>query len=257
MRLLTAHVMVRNEPFVYYTVKSIYDFCDVIFLYDTGSDDDTLSDIKLLLNEDKEKKIDFQQIKTETNELGWTKDTVKQIQAANRGKFGKGCVRKMMLKRTKTKYCIIVDGDEVYYPNAGPLIRKSLEDWPIAKVLGGVKITWMCNKTHEFVHPRMVGRVFVTALTEIGITDSPGEMAVHAQNGDVLHTLSKWAFAIPGNPEYLHWENVLKPWRRTPPENTKSLLPYPLPPIMLQRPEFYDRFQKGGPKWPPGLQPTS
>jgi len=51
---LTIHSVIKNEPFIYYSIKSIYNYADEILLYDTGSDDKyTLNDIDRLLEEDK------------------------------------------------------------------------------------------------------------------------------------------------------------------------------------------------------------
>jgi hypothetical protein len=73
MEELTVHCMVRNEPFVYYAVKSVYDYVGKILLYDTGSyDEHTLEDIELLLSEDVDNKIIFEYVPIEVDETKWT-----------------------------------------------------------------------------------------------------------------------------------------------------------------------------------------
>ena len=60
---LTIQSVVKNEPFIWYAIKAVYDYCDKILLYDTGSTDKhTLNDIQKLLKEDKKNKNIFREI---------------------------------------------------------------------------------------------------------------------------------------------------------------------------------------------------
>ena len=36
---ITIHSIVKNEPFIYYAIKSVYPYVDKILLYDTGSNE--------------------------------------------------------------------------------------------------------------------------------------------------------------------------------------------------------------------------
>ena len=76
MASLTAHIMVRNEPFVWYAVRSVYPYVDKILLWDTGSDDEcTRVDICDLVDSDADRKIDVRFVRVDVDETRWnTKD---------------------------------------------------------------------------------------------------------------------------------------------------------------------------------------
>ena len=91
---LTVHCIVKNEEkWVWYAISSILDIAQQILIYDTGSTDKTVKIIKSI----KDKKIIFKEV----------------------GKVdAKGLVnlRKEQLNSTKSKWFLILDGDEIW-PN--------------------------------------------------------------------------------------------------------------------------------------------
>lgn len=90
---LTVHLVVKNAPLIYYVVKSVYNYCDSILLYDIGSrDDHTIYDIYQLLQEDAENKIYFK-----------------------RGNMSTIEAREKQRNMTKTPYFLIVNDYEVFY----------------------------------------------------------------------------------------------------------------------------------------------
>ena len=99
---LTVHCVVKNEPFIYYAVKSIYNYCSTILLYDTGSNDKyTLKDIEQLLKEDIDSKIIFKQDLIEFDEHNWTDGNYNKLVNKNQGKRGVAQVRQRQIEDTK------------------------------------------------------------------------------------------------------------------------------------------------------------
>jgi glycosyltransferase involved in cell wall biosynthesis len=92
---LTVHCLVRNEEkFVGYAIRSVVDYADQILVFDTGSTDKTVEKINELKREYPQK-IVFEE-KGLCDKLGHTK------------------LREEMLRRTKTDWFMILDGDEIW-----------------------------------------------------------------------------------------------------------------------------------------------
>ena len=146
---LTIHSVVRNEPFIYYSIKSIYDYCSSILLYDTGSNDEhTLKDIERLMREDTENKIIFQEHTIDIEEHKWTvKDWSTYI---NKYKGSKcvGHIRQQQIEDTKTKYFMIVDGDEVHYKETMESILKY--NMPEHKFFTQIPLIWFYSLKDTF-----------------------------------------------------------------------------------------------------------
>lgn len=89
---ITGHCIVKNEDrWVWFALQSVLPFCEEIFVYDTGSTDKTVSIIK---------SINSSKIKFEKKGLVTPERLVE--------------LRKEQLKRTKTDWFLIIDGDEVW-----------------------------------------------------------------------------------------------------------------------------------------------
>ena len=96
---LTIHSVVKNEPFFYYAIKAVYNYCDKILIYDTGSTDHTLADIQQLIQEDVGRKITFRQIPLGFDEEKWSLNGLQSFIDEHRGNLfarpaglGKRCV---------------------------------------------------------------------------------------------------------------------------------------------------------------------
>ena len=89
---LTAHVLVKNEEnFIWFAIKSVISFVDKIIIYDTGSTDNTAKIIESI----KSKKIIFKKFGSQSPE--------KIID-----------LRNQQVMVTKTKWFLLLDGDEVW-----------------------------------------------------------------------------------------------------------------------------------------------
>lgn len=94
-KTITAHCIVRNdENFVPYALKSVIDYVDKIFVFDTGSTDSTPAVLEKLAKE-YPNKIIFEQ-------------------KGFRDKTTHTALRQEMLERTTTDWFMIVDGDEIW-----------------------------------------------------------------------------------------------------------------------------------------------
>ena len=214
---LTAHMVVRNEPFVYYAVKSIYDYVDTILLWDTGSyDAHTLEDILKCLKEDYSRKIMFKKVKIDSDELYWTAKTVAQESDINKGLVNVGTIRQQMIDATQTSHFIIVDGDEVHYRSGAKKFREIVNNWDSDIDCVYLPICWFYDFEHviaSYDAYSVVGRIFKTQNVEMN-DKSPMEMHVSKVNKEVLHLSNPRAIVYGKVPAFAHFEIPLKPWRR-------------------------------------------
>jgi glycosyltransferase involved in cell wall biosynthesis len=89
---LTGHMIVRNEEqWVWYAIQSTLDFLDRLFIYDTGSTDDTVKIIRSITSP----KIQFEQ-----------KGAVSAVDLV--------MLRNEQLSKTETNWFLLLDGDEVW-----------------------------------------------------------------------------------------------------------------------------------------------
>ncbi|HEC61907.1 MAG TPA: hypothetical protein ENI27_06590 [bacterium] len=214
---LTVHSIVRNEPFVYYSIKSVYDYVDSIFLYDTGSNDaHTLEDIQTLISEDKDHKIVFKKVTIDIDETDWTLHTIyrKQRDVSHRRKRILGHVRLQQMEETCTPFFMIVDGDEVHYKQTMMAIRTTLNWWPHQKICGFIPSLWFADMSNvlRFTHKPSSGRIFMTG--EIGIDLIPfGEMGTNKRTGAHIVSTQECSFNVRRVLPFAHFEPFLKPWR--------------------------------------------
>lgn len=98
---ITAHMMVKNEGrWCWFALRSVIDYVDTVIIYDTGSNDKTVECIEWFLNEQKYKdKIIFQKVGSVSSA------EIKTI-------------RQAMIDQTKTKWFMILDGDEIWFDSA-------------------------------------------------------------------------------------------------------------------------------------------
>jgi len=242
MATLTAHCMIRNEPFVYYAVKSIYKYVDIILLYDTGSDDEhTIEDIYKLLDEDDQKKIRFKVHEIETDETKWKVGQARATAKNNEGKKGKWWVRRKMIEDTKTEYFMILDGDEVYYEDTiKEIVNVVIPHWSKNKLCGFVTLNWFMDLEHVFKQSKS-GRFFVT--DKIGMTESsPNECHTVKATGSRIILSSDCSFLINKGTPYAHFEKMLKPWRRIVSHNDIKLFNGQLPKVMQKNPFYFVRY---------------
>ena len=213
---MTAHVVVKHEPFVYYAVKSIYDYCDEILLYDTGSIDHTLEDIYQLLREDVDNKIRFKTIKLDFAEEEWSLQNLSSFIAEHMGKMSVGKCRQMQIDETKTKYFMIVDGDEVHYRSAmESIVNDLLPNLPEDKYAVGLPLTWFYNIGTTFTDQTFPynGRIIRTDKVYMS-KESPNEQHLIKGSNDFF-TYEHPNYLIYNKIKpYAHFETVLRPWRR-------------------------------------------
>lgn len=111
MTKIAAHCLVRNEfNFLWFSVKSVINHVDKLYLWDTGSTDGTKKIIKLLSKEYK-KKINQNYLKNTTSE---------NFKIA----------RQEMLNATKEHWFIVVDGDEIWWEDSIRQITEFIRKYP-------------------------------------------------------------------------------------------------------------------------------
>jgi len=245
---LTIQSVVKNEPFIYYAIKSVYDFCDSILLYETMSTDKyTMKDIEQLLTEDVDKKIKFKRIQLDFDEEKWSLDNLADFIKQNYGKMSVGKVRQMQIDDTKTKYFMIVDGDEIHYRDSMTQIMKFLQDFPKNKYEVGLPLIWFYDLEHTFTAQTFPynGRIVVTDMVYMN-DESPNEQhVIKGKNEIFTYEHPNYLIYSQLHP-YAHFESVIRPWRRkskVPKDNVKPFTDV-FPEVMRENSFYVDRFRK-------------
>lgn len=245
---LTIHSVVKNEPFLYYAIKAVYDYCDEIILYDTGSTDKhTLEDIQTILSEDIDNKIRFKEVPLGFDEEKWSLNNLETFIPQNRGKMSVGKCRQMMIDETKTKYFMLVDGDEVHYRRTMNLITQDLlSDFPANIIAVGLPLIWFFDTQTTFTTGTFPvnGRIFITDKVYMG-KDSPNEQHLIKGTGEFF-TYEHPAYLIYNEATpYAHFESVIRPWRRKHlvPPTEPQLFTGTLPEVIVENPFYWKRFK--------------
>lgn len=245
---LTIHSVVKNEPFIYYAIKSVYSYCDSILLYDTGSSDYTLKDIEQLLAEDVDKKIIFKQIPLGFDEEKWTLENLPEFIKTNHGKMSVGKCRQMQIDETKTKYFMMVDGDEVHYRDSMIEIMKLLQNYPENKYEIGLPLTWFYDLEHTFTAQTFPynGRIVMTDKVYMN-DESPNEQHVIKGKNEIFTYEHPNYLIYDKITPYAHFETVIRPWRRKALVPLSDVKPFlgKFPEVMLENPYYLERFKNG------------
>jgi len=214
---LTIQTIVKNEPFIYYAIKSVYDYCDKILLYDTGSTDEhTLEDINQLLEEDTQHKIIFKSIPVAPGEELWSLDSIPKVIEERRGFLTKGKVRQMQIDDTETEYFMLVDADEIHFRSSMEFITKQLiPNFPKDKLCVGLPLTWFWDMDHTFTIQTFPvnGRIMPTDKVYMN-DDSPNEKHLIKATGEAFGYEHPQYLILDKIKPYAHFESMLKPWRR-------------------------------------------
>ena len=245
---LTIHSVVKNEPFFYYAIKAVYNYCDKILIYDTGSTDHTLADIQQLIQEDVDKKIIFRQISLEFDEEEWSLNGLQSFIDEHRGKMSVGKCRQLQLDETKTKYCLLVDGDEVHYRSTMEKITNELiPNFPKDKLCVGFPLTWFYDLKTTFTDATFPvnGRLIVNDAVYMS-GDSPNEQHLIKGSNDFFTYEHPQYLIYDSVTPYAHFESVLRPWRRKYKVSPSNIKPFTgvFPEVMLENSKYLERYIK-------------
>lgn len=246
---ITVHSIVKNEPLVYYSIRSVYPYVDRILIYDTGSTDHTLDDIQRLIDEDADKKIVFKEVKFPDE--SWRNDReipeyILQVEKQQSDGEVKclGWARKTQIEETETDYFLVVDGDEVHYRRPWEdVLSKRVPMLPRKKVALFLPGRWY-GRTLEKVYrlAALSGRIFRT--NSVSVTETADEM--HTFNGIQIRRHNRIACEIvldvPDAPVYAHFCSYVKPWRRSTGRGKVFKLE-DLPEVMQENDFFIKRFE--------------
>ena len=238
MASLTAHIMVRNEPFVRYAIRSVLPYVEKVMTWDTGSNDShTVHDIIDEMSASDRVSAKFVQI--EVDETRWTTQDWHKLRAQSADKFTKGNVRQEMIDATETDWFIIVDGDEVHYDQTMQVVRRALETASDRTICFVLPLLWL-DTMKTYFRRSISGRVFRTNAVEM-VTLSPNELHVDKATRKPINLSRIGRIDLRVKP-YAHFEKVLKPWRR--PVDPSRVKPYrwALPAVMRNDSSFVERF---------------
>lgn len=239
---LTIHTVCKDEPFIYYAVKSVYDYADKILLYDTGTTDKlALKGIKQLLKEDKEKKIVYKLYAIDKNEQSVIISDKKTFPNA---KFGVGQIRQIMIDDTDTEYFMTVDGDEIFYKETMErIVEEVIPNAPEEKYQFGLPHIWFYDvRTLCKFGGTISGRLLKT--NKVKMTGSyPEEYHANKENGEVFTLEHKNFLTIPDLKPFCHYNLVIKP-KKYAKYNKTEIREYTerLPEVMEENPIFITEF---------------
>lgn len=240
--MITVHSIVKDEPFVYYAIKSVYREVDKILLWDTGTTDPSSKEsLEQILKEDIEEKIDFRVFEIESK-IGhdWDIYNFGSKIAENKGKFGVSHLRQKQIDETTSEYFLILDGDEIWYEGA---LTSALQDdrmqdpsWSC----GFVPNVWYAKPEVIFKYD-LYGRIFRTEKVIMDGAEFPNEMHIEKATRQPM-VLGTNSIAFDGIKPYAHYEKMLKPKRRPDPVFTFPN-PLGLPEVIINNLSFYERFK--------------
>jgi hypothetical protein len=239
---LTVHTIIRNEPFVYYAIKSVYDYADKILLCDTGSDDPiTLDAISRILHEDYGKKIRFQALQLE--DMTHWRGTERSVERAETLRS----IWNQQIIDTETEFFLIVDGDEVHYRDGiRQVVEEILPNWSTGKTACFLPIRWHTD-LHESMSrlaapSRVHGRVFRTTDVHVEVCGNRGEMHCSNRTNKVLLRRHPQAFIAADVQAFAHFSAYLKPYHVITKGRRRFL--GLLPEVMCADDSFIARYQK-------------
>jgi len=240
---LTVHTVIRNEPFVYYAIKSVYDYADKILICDTGSDDQiTLNAIIRLLQEDTCRKIQFQSLPMEDMTY-WRVGTERFLERCDM----LCSIWNQQIADTKTEFFLIVDGDEVHYRDGiRRIVEEILPNWPTDKIACFLPIRWhtqLCEMVPSEVAPsRVHGRIFRTKDVCVELRNNRGETHCEKKTGHQIDRNNQ-SFIAGDIPAFAHFAAYLKPSAHEL-NRHRRLFRSSLPEVMCEDDSFIIRFQK-------------
>lgn len=133
MKGITVHCIVKNEErWIWYAINSILSVAEKIIIFDTGSTDKTVEIIKTI----RSNKIYFEEKgKVSARELT--------------------LLRQEQLKLTKTKWALILDGDEIWPKAATEELKRTIPKLS-QQVYGGVIRAWNAVGDIYHYHPESI-----------------------------------------------------------------------------------------------------
>ncbi len=228
---LTVHFMVRNEyPTCYFSLLSVLPGVEKAVVVDTGSTDGTmelLQEVKRLFPD----KVELSECDEAPDSTDWS---FSKFNPRNHALTG---IRNWMIQQTKTKFCWVVDGDEVYRDQGVQQVAEYIRNFPDLVQAAYVPLLWfardlnhLCNDVYPGVYG-YTGRLFRTK--DLSVKGSfPGEMHTYDGRHDI-HPDKPGTAKLTHMVPFHHYEMVTKPHRR----RLFSVVPYDGP-----QPEVFDRY---------------
>lgn len=151
---ITGHMMVKNEEvFVARAIQAALPFCDEFIIFDTGSTDSTVAQIKSVSS----KKIRFFE-----KGSGDLKRLVR--------------LRNEMIEMTKTEWFFLVDGDDIFWFSDIKKIREKIRRLPDSVSRLEILFRDFLKDPHLAASDRAMGRIWRTSAIEF-VGDFPLEVS--------------------------------------------------------------------------------
>jgi glycosyltransferase involved in cell wall biosynthesis len=140
---LTIHMMVKNEErYIRQTLRSTLPYVEHAIIIDTGSTDKTIEYIEELIKN--YNNVTFLKFNVAKDSINWDGNHLNQ-ELTN--------LRNKMLEMTKTKYCLQVDGDEIYPESSIRALDGAMAFLNNKNTIGiMLNIKW-CTSNYEYDHP--------------------------------------------------------------------------------------------------------
>jgi len=241
---LTIHTVCRNEVFLYYAVKSVYNYAKEIILIDTGTTNElALEGIDQLLKEDIAKKIRYEKIEIgneEANVIVTKKETYPNK------KFGVGQIRQLMIDRTNTEFFLTLDGDEIYYNSAiKKIVNEIIPNLNDNIYQVGIPLIWFKDIDHTVeIGCPITGRIVRT--NEVCMTGSyPHEYHAVKETKEAFTLTHKNYLIFRDLEPFCHFNLMLKPEKRIHLKTrNRELYTKPLPEVMRENTYYIQEFIK-------------
>jgi glycosyltransferase involved in cell wall biosynthesis len=243
----TINMMVRDEPFSPLGLLSLIDYVDDVLIYDTGSTDGTYEKLQSIQNKYHGKVI-LNKVEI-PNAQGWEYREGKGVTKSvpDESKTALGDLWRQMHAESTGDFIWLLDGDEIYYDNLASglaeLISKNLRNDNYIAVFPP-----FVDLTSDGKHVRLkhdMGRIFRKNATRIN-GEFLAEMHYSLRTNSCINNWDSHSIKIEINgyiPSVLHFESVVKPWRKE--QYNIGKFNFKLPEVFYKYKEFvpFDKYE--------------
>lgn len=245
--LISANMMIRDEPFAVYGLASIIDYIDEAIVVDTGSMDGTFEELQEFAK-NYPSKIILEQRDIENchnwNISGSGDNQVKTENLKKEAAQALGDTRRYMHEKSSGEFIWIIDGDEVYFKILAEQVRDIVQTNMSNADILFIPFADYIDKIGTIRQIHDMGRIFRKDVTDIkGIY--PTEMHFNKVTNNMYYAGCDRSLMIEptcGFNFVQHYECIIKPYRKE--RRHVQEIPKVLPEVFEQLIDKFPRVKK-------------
>lgn len=241
----TINMMVRDEPFAVLGLLSIIDYADNALIYDTGSTDGTYENLQKI-KEIYPEKISLNRVDLPDGQTWVYKDEEGVSKLSKEASIALGKLRRDMHEECSGEFVWLLDGDEVYYDILAGAIHEVIEKDLFGNLCVFPPFLDLHSNGKDVRLYHNMGRVFRKNATYVN-GDFGFEMHYRKSRNNCINNWDNDSVIIAPNwtmpATVLHFESVVKPWRKE--QKVEGKFQYKLPEVFYRHKEFvpFDKYE--------------